>query len=83
MLWKVLKRQAVLFRRDPTLTRARIAQSLVMGFLVGGLWFQLEVSYRNARCALCQYDWAHAHPEIVPLPVTSRSSTFAKMHAVA
>ena len=41
----------LLFKRDPTLTRARLLQSTAIGLLVGGLWFQLAVSYQNARCA--------------------------------
>ena len=50
MLRRVLARQAVLFRRDPTLTRARLIQSTVIGLLIGGLWYQLSASYQDSRC---------------------------------
>lgn len=51
MLARVLKRQATLFKRDPTLSRARIAQVIVIGLLIGGLWFDLAPVPENARCA--------------------------------
>lgn len=50
MLRRVLKRQGKLFQRDPTLTRARIAQCIIVGLIIGGLWFDLEVSAEDARC---------------------------------
>ena len=51
MMLHVLKRQATLFKRDPTLSRARIVQVTVIGLLIGGLWFDLAVTPENARCA--------------------------------
>ena len=50
MLQRVLKRQGKLFQRDPTLTRARLVQCVIIGLLIGGLWFDLQVSAQNARC---------------------------------
>jgi hypothetical protein len=50
MLRAVLRRQAALFKRDPTLTRARIAQCIIIGLIIGGLWFQLDVNAESARC---------------------------------
>jgi hypothetical protein len=51
MLQRVLARQVILFKRDPTLTRARIVQVIVVGLVIGGLWFDLDVTPQNARCA--------------------------------
>lgn len=51
MLRLVLARQAKLFVRDVTLVRARIAQCVIMGLLIGGLWFQRDNTLDDARCA--------------------------------
>ena len=51
MLSRVLARQRKLVSREPALTTARLVQCVVIGLVVGGLWFQLEVTARNARCA--------------------------------
>lgn len=50
MLRLVLARQAKLFVRDVTLVRARIGQCVVMGLLIGGLWFQRDNTLDDARC---------------------------------
>ena len=47
----VLARQATLFKRDPTLSRARVAQCVIVGLIMGGLWFDLAVTATTARCA--------------------------------
>lgn len=48
----VLKRQVLLFVRDPVMVRARMMQCLVMGLLIGGLWFQLGTELDDTRYAL-------------------------------
>lgn len=63
MLKLVLARQAKLFVRDVTLVRARIMQCIVMGLLIGGLWFQRDNTLDDARCALQPYSAMHAEPE--------------------
>jgi hypothetical protein len=52
MLKVVLERQAKLFNRDPTLTRARIMQCIIIGLIVGGLWFRHDINAISARCAV-------------------------------
>lgn len=45
----LLKRQVTLFVRDPVLVRARMMQSLVMGLIIGGLWFNLGTDLDDTR----------------------------------
>eukprot|EP00892_Ulva_mutabilis_P001385 jgi/Ulvmu1/11247/UM073_0019.1 len=48
----VLARQAKLFVRDVTLVRARVGQCVIMGLLIGGLWFQRDNTLDDARTVL-------------------------------
>jgi hypothetical protein len=50
MLALVLARQKALFVRDVTLVRARVGQCVIMGLLIGGLWFQEPVNLESSRC---------------------------------
>jgi hypothetical protein len=50
MLARTLALQRKLLLRDPALSSARLIQSVVIGLVVGGLWYNLDVSARNSRC---------------------------------
>jgi hypothetical protein len=45
----LLQRQKTIFLRDPTLVRARLMQCILMGLIIGGLWFNLDVTLADAR----------------------------------
>ena len=51
MLKLVLARQFKLFKRNPTLIRARIVQNIVIGLIIGGLWYNEPVTAANSRYA--------------------------------
>lgn len=49
---KLLQRQKTLMLREKTLVRARIAQCVIMGLLIGSLFVNLSVTPLDSRCAL-------------------------------
>lgn len=56
----LLQRQMTLFLRDPVVVRARLMQSVVFSFIIGGLWFQLGTDIDDTRCGTP----LHLYPDV-------------------
>jgi hypothetical protein len=70
----VLKRQVTLFVRDPVMVRARMMQCIMMGLIIGGLWFQLGSDLDDTRCV------CHSYPSFLRLEM--RNYIHDALHAV-